>query len=90
MKDDDQGIGLQQVLAQIRKDLLASEKSVGKDEALLKVKSVEVDLTVVTKKEGSAGVKLWVVNIGGKYDKELTHTIKVNLVPKREIDPALH
>jgi Trypsin-co-occurring domain 2 len=89
MGKDEGRIGLQELLAQLRKELLAAEENIEPGKALLKVEGVEVDLSVVTEKNVQGGVQLWVVNVGGKYGAQETHTIKLTLVPVKPIEAAV-
>lgn len=37
---------------------------------------IEFELSVVTTKEGSGGIKIFIANAGGKYEKETSSRIK--------------
>lgn len=50
---------------------------------------VEVEATVVIKKEGEGKVKFYVFGAGGKYSKEETHRIKIKMISQGHIFPEL-
>jgi len=74
------GIGLSELIEKVRQELLPDES---KPEVvpLLYVDSIELELNVTVKKEGSVGVKIYVVNLGGKASIDNGQIIKVKLSP---------
>lgn len=86
---NDQNLGLSELLKQLRQDLLDAEANVPEGKGLLKVKNVELDLSVVTEKEGDGGIKVWVVSLNGKFDEKRTNGIKLTLEPTENISPAV-
>jgi len=88
MGKDSGNIGLSELLPQIRRELLEAESQVEPGKGILKVENVELDLSFVTEKSAEGGIKLWVVNLGGKYDAQATHSVKLNLLPVRPIEAA--
>jgi len=72
-------IGLQELMYQVKKELLA--RSPDDPVPLFYVEGVELELRVVARKEGQAGIKLYVVDIGGGGGHERAQTVRVRLRP---------
>lgn len=80
-----QPIGLSELIDQVKQELLTPPDK-GGDPPVFFVDSVELELQVTAKREGSAGIKIDVVAIGGgeaggNLSHEKTHTVKVTLSP---------
>ena len=73
-------IGLSKLIEEVRQELLPDES---KPEVvpLLYVDSIELELNVTVKKEGSSGFKIYVVDLGGKASIDKGQIIKVKLSP---------
>lgn len=74
------GIGLVEFIQAVKQELVRAQQSAGSN-PLLKLDDVELEMSVVTTKEASGGLKFWVIELGGKYDKEQTHKLTVKLAP---------
>lgn len=74
-----QGIGLQELIHQVKRELLA--QSTEDPVPLFYVDGAELELAVVARREGQAGLKLYVVGIGGGVGQEKTQTVRVSLRP---------
>lgn len=79
-------IGLAELIEKVKQELLTVTP--GKDEAapILFVDSVELELQVTVKREGTGGLKIDVVafggvEAGGTLSREDVHTVKVQLSP---------
>ena len=72
-------IGLQELMYQVKKELLA--QSADDPVPLFYVEGVELELSVAARKEGQAGVRLSVVDIGGRGGHERAQTVRVRLRP---------
>ncbi len=74
-----QEIGLQELIYQVKKELLMPS---GEDPVpLFYVEAVDLELSVAARKEGQAGVKLYVVDIGGGGGQERAQMVRVSLRP---------
>lgn len=73
-------IGIKEFLAAIRSELL-SARTDDAGRAILKLSDVELEMSVATTKEADGGIKFWVVEIGGRYSKEKTHTVRLKFTP---------
>jgi hypothetical protein len=73
-------IGLSKLIEKVREELLPDPN---KPEVvpLLYVDSIELELNVTVKKEGSSGFKIYVVDLGGKASIDKGQIIKVKLSP---------
>jgi hypothetical protein len=85
MPSDQPSIPLAKAIEDLRAELLtALREGVGK-EMQFRLKPIELELKVaVTKQVGAnAGIKFWVIDLGGKgsYDNATTHTLKLTLEP---------
>ncbi|MEO0374646.1 MAG: trypco2 family protein [Cyanobacteria bacterium P01_A01_bin.17] len=81
-----QSVGLAELIAKVKHDLLSTAPGGDRDTPLLFVDSVELELQVTVQHEASTGIKIDVVaiggaEIGGDINQEKVHTIKVNMSP---------
>ena len=74
-------IGLTELIEQVKKELLAKSPENENDIPFLSVDSVELELQVTVKNEDNAGIKLYVVNLGGKIAQDDVQKVKVTLSP---------
>jgi hypothetical protein len=72
-------IGLQELMYQVKVELLAP--SPDDPVPLFYVEGVELELSVTARKEGQAGIKLYVVDIGGGGGQERAQMVRVQLRP---------
>lgn len=72
-------IGLHELIYQVKKELLAP--SPGDPVPLFYVEGVELELGVAARKEGQAGIKLYVVDVSGGGSRERAQTVRVRLRP---------
>jgi hypothetical protein len=72
-------IGLQELLLKVKEELLAP---VGEDPApLFYVEQVDLELSVVIRKAAQAGVRVYVVDVGGNLAQESANKVRVSLRP---------
>src|SRR4051794_16260617 len=71
------GLGLAELIEKVKQDLNspASANSI----PIFSVDEVSIEVQVTVQKEGNAGVTIWVVEAGGKYNKEDVQKITVKL-----------
>jgi predicted nucleic acid-binding Zn finger protein len=80
-------IGLAEMLRALRSELLEAQQSVQESgqPALLNLEDAEVEIKFTVKKGGSgkvgADVYFFAVELGGKYDTEQVHRLKLKLHP---------
>jgi hypothetical protein len=74
-----QEIGLKELIQEVKKELLAQAPD--DPVPLFYVEGVELELSVAARKEGQAGVKIYVVDIGGSAGQERAQTVRVRLQP---------
>jgi hypothetical protein len=72
-------IGLQELLHQVKQELLA--QSPDDPVPLFYVEGVELELSVLVRKQGQAGIKVYVVDVGGEFGRERGHLVRVTLRP---------
>jgi hypothetical protein len=72
-------IGLHELISQIKRELLTPQP--GDPVPLLYVEGVDLELRFVARKTGSAGIKLYVVDVGGEAGVEEGHTVRVTMRP---------
>ncbi len=88
-KKENQEIGLQELIDQVRKELLALSSS----QPIFFVDSVELELAVKIVKDRTAGIKISVLgfaeaNAGGTHSGERGHVVRVSLsslIPREDI-----
>ena len=72
-------IGLQELLRKVKEELLAPS---GQDPApLFYVEQVDLELSVVVRREAQAGIRVYVVEAGGKAGEERGNVVRVTLRP---------
>ena len=76
---NDNSIGLSELIKQVKRELLSPDLE--DDVPLLSVDQVELELQVSVRKEGKAGIKIYVVEIGGGGNRDDVQTVKVTLSP---------
>jgi hypothetical protein len=74
-----QEIGLQELVYQVKKELLTQRPD--DPVPLFYVEGVELELNVAVRKEGRAGIQIYVVDIGGGGSHEKTQRVNVRLSP---------
>jgi hypothetical protein len=82
-------IPLADAISELRAELITSMKQAANQELQFRLKPVELEFQVAVTKsaDGNAGVRFWVVDVGGKgsYENAMTHTIKLTLEPVGDI-----
>jgi hypothetical protein len=78
---EDNTIGLAELIEQVKRELLTPSLEGETDIPLLSVDSVELELQVTVKKEGNAGIKIYVLELGGKDSRDNVQKVKVKLSP---------
>ena len=80
------GIQLSEMIQELRKEIIESTNKGLQESIVFEVEKVELEIEVAVSKskEGSGGIKFWVVTIGGKKGSSntQTHTFKITLNPK--------
>jgi Trypsin-co-occurring domain 2 len=78
-------IGLADLIAQVKQDLLAVTPEKGKSPPILFVESVELELKVTVKRDAKASLKVSVLPVSGELaggmSRDDVHTVKVKLAP---------
>ena len=73
----------------LRGELVEAVRSGEDEEFRFELGAVELELQVAVEKkaEGQAGIKFWLVSLGGGGSRSVgdTHTVKVSLTPVREV-----
>ena len=72
-------IGLQELVHQVKKELLAH--SPDDPVPVFYIEGVDLELSVAFRKEGQAGVRVYVVDIGGGVGHEQAQRVRVSLRP---------
>jgi hypothetical protein len=74
-----QEIGLRELIYEVKKELLSHSSD--DPVPLFYVDGVDLELSVVVRREGQAGIKIHVVNVGGAGGQEKVQTVRVRLQP---------
>lgn len=74
-------IGLSELIEQVKQELLTTSPENENDIPLLSVDSVELELQVTVKNEGKAGIKIYVLELGGGNSQDDVQKVKVTLSP---------
>lgn len=82
---DEHLIGLAELIEQVKRELLingiSDSATEERDIPIFSVDSVELELQVTVKKEGKAGVKIYVLQLGGGGSRDDVQKVKVSLSP---------
>lgn len=85
---DEARVGLASAIEALRGELVEAVSSGEGKEFRFELGVVELELQVAVEKkvEGEAGIKFWLVSLGGGGSRSVgdTHTVKVSLTPVRE------
>ena len=73
-------IGLSELIEKVRQELLTTVARPG-EIPFLSVDEVSLELQVTIQKEGDAGIKIHIIQIGGKVSRDDVQTIKLTLSP---------
>lgn len=74
-------IGLAELIEQIKQELLSTEAEGEKPIPLFSVDQVNLELQVTARKEGKAGIKVYVVELGGGGSRDDVQKVTVTLTP---------
>lgn len=73
-------IGLAELIEQVRQDLLSTGPDLG-EVPIFSVDEISLELQVTVSKEGGGGIKIHVIELGGKVGRDDVQTIKLTLTP---------
>jgi hypothetical protein len=76
----DNPIGLAELIQTVKQELLSTDFQ-SEEAPFLSVDEVSLELQVTVQKEGEAGIKIHVIQIGGRLSRDDVQTIKVTLTP---------
>jgi hypothetical protein len=74
-------IGLAELIEKVKSELLSGEISPGSSAPLFSVDQVELELQVTLKREGKAGIKIYVIEVDGSDGRDDVQKVKVTLSP---------
>jgi Trypsin-co-occurring domain 2 len=74
-------IGLAELIEHIKQELLSTEVEGEKPIPLFSVDQVNLELQVTARKEGKAGIKVYVVELGGGGSRDDVQKVTVTLTP---------
>lgn len=73
------GLGLAEVIAKVKQDLLDPQFLASDSTPLFFVDQVEIELAVKISKDAKAGLQIYVLEMGGEVAKENTQTVTITL-----------
>lgn len=74
-------IGLAELIEQVKRELLSNTSDKQTEVPLFSVDKVELELQVTVRREGKAGLKLYVFQLGGGGSRDDVQKVKVTLSP---------
>jgi Trypsin-co-occurring domain 2 len=74
-------IGLAELIEKVKSELLSKESGADGTEPLFSVEEVTLELQVTVRKEGNAGVKIYVIEAGGNVSRSDVQVVTVKLTP---------
>ena len=78
---NENSLGLTELIQQVKQELLTQSPDSEKDLPIFAVDSVELELQVTVKKQGKAGIKIYVLEMGGGGSRDDIQKVKVKLSP---------
>ncbi|MFN6567161.1 trypco2 family protein [Dendronalium sp. ChiSLP03b] len=78
---EENSIGLAELIEQIKQELLSTEAEGEKPIPLFSVDQVNLELQVTARKEGKAGIKVYVVELGSGGSRDDVQKVTVTLTP---------
>lgn len=78
---EEKSIGLTELIQQVKQDLMSTALNQESEVPLFTVDAVELELQVTVKKDAKAGIKFYVVDIGGGASRDDVQKVKVSLSP---------
>ncbi|NET43316.1 trypco2 family protein [Okeania sp. SIO2B3] len=78
---NENSIGVAELIQQVKQELLTESPDSETDIPIFAVDSVELELQVTVKKEGKAGIKIYVLEMGGGGSRDDVQKVKVKLSP---------
>jgi len=72
-------IGLATFIDEVKRELM--QPATDQTDKLLMVEEVELQIQIGISRQGTAGLKVYVVELGGNLKRDDTHTVKVKLQP---------
>ena len=78
---EESSIGLAELIAQVKQELLQSEFDDSETLPLFSVDAIELELQVTVQKEGRAGLSIKVVELGGGSSRDDVQRVTVTLSP---------
>jgi hypothetical protein len=80
-KTDPKPIGLNELIYQVKRELLNPESRKDDPVPLFAVDEIEIEVAVMISREGQAGINIQVLNVGGGASREDAQTVRVKLKP---------
>jgi len=78
---NENAIGLAELIEQVKQELLNPPPGAETDPPVFAVDSVELELQVTVKKDARAGIKIYVIDVGGGGSRDDIQKVKVKLSP---------
>jgi len=78
---DAKGIGLTELIYQVKKELLSPDSRRADPVPLFAVEEIELEIAVAVSREGEAGINIQVLSLGGGVSREDAQTVRVTLKP---------
>lgn len=78
---EENSLGLAELIEHIKQELLSTEAEGEKPIPLFSVDQVNLELQVTARKEGKAGIKVYVVELGGGGSRDDVQKVTVTLTP---------
>lgn len=78
---EENSIGLAELIEHIKQELLSTKAEGEKPIPLFSVDQVNLELQVTARKEGKAGIKVYVVELGGGGSRDDVQKVTVTLTP---------
>jgi hypothetical protein len=80
-KTNPKPIGLNELIYQVKRELLNPESREDDPVPLFTVDEIELEVAVTISREGQAGINIQVLNVGGGASREDAQTVRVKLKP---------
>jgi len=77
----DTSIGLAELIAQVRQELIRPEMATEDKIPLLSIEEIELQIAITVSKTAKAGINIQVIELGGYRLHSDVHTVRVKLAP---------
>lgn len=84
MSKGSEGIELRELIGEVSDQLRQASSDLGDKDPTLQLENVELEISVGVATQGKAGIRLWVIELGGDVSAEQVHRVKATFAKHSE------